>query len=525
MTARVEAGNIKQWLSDGREIALLDVREHGQYGEGHPFFAIPCAYSGFEARVTDIVPNRATRMVLFDQRDDGIAELAAGRAKALGYTNVSIMANGADGWAAAGYTLFDGVNLPSKTFGEILEVERHTPRMSSEDVVALKGTNHVIVDGRPYAEYNKFNIPGGICCPNGELALRIKEIAPDPETTIIVNCAGRTRSILGAQTLIDFGVPNPVYALENGTQGWFLAGLKREEGANRSYPDGPKSDAELATLRAKSKARADATGVPYITADTAAGWLADSDRTTYVFDVRTHEEFERNGVPGSRHAPGGQLVQATDQWVGVKGARIIVMDDDMIRAPMVANWLHQLGHEAVVLDGGIEAARGLTIPRPQPADIAAPAKISTTELAAAINSGAQVVDLRAGMTFRANHVDGARWSIRPRLDGLGLKTGQAVLLIADDAVTAALAAQRLGELGLSNVKTHTGNTADWQAAGLKTVESPNEPSDENCIDFLFHTYQRNEGSEEAARAYLAWEVGLVDRLDEQERGTFRIAAA
>ena len=523
MTQMVEPAEVKQWLSDGSEIAFLDVREHGPYGDGHPFFGIPVAYSVFETRLADVVPNRAVRVVLYDNAD-GLADLAAARAAALGYTNVSIMAGGAPAWGAAGFTLYEGVNLPSKTFGELLEIERHTPRMPSEDVVALAKdkANHVIVDGRPWAEYTKFNIPGGICCPNGELALRIKEIAPDPETTIIVNCAGRTRSILGAQTLIDMGVPNPVYALENGTQGWFLAGLDREEGADRFYPDAPTSADELDALRTQSKARAAATGVPYTTADQVASWLADARRTTYLFDVRTHEEFAADAVPGSRHAPGGQLVQATDQWVGVRGARLVVMDDDMIRAPMVANWLHQLGHEVYILEGGITAARAQQMPE---AATFAPDLLPTMSPAdlAAERDDVQLVDLRPAMTYRAGHIDGARWSIRPRLDRLGLDASRAVVLVASSDAVAALAGQRLGELGHTNIRRLAGDAAAWQSAGLKMASTPNDPPDAECIDFLFHTHQRNDGDEAAARAYLAWELGLVDQMDAQERASFRIA--
>ncbi|WP_459655385.1 rhodanese-like domain-containing protein, partial [Achromobacter xylosoxidans] len=66
---------------------------------------------------------------------------------------------------------------------------------------------------------------------------RAHGLAPDPKTTIVVNCAGRTRSIIGAQTLINLGVPNPVYALENGTQGWYLADFELDHGASRRYED------------------------------------------------------------------------------------------------------------------------------------------------------------------------------------------------------------------------------------------------------------------------------------------------
>lgn len=526
MTATmVEPKDVKKWLHDGAEIALLDVREHGQYGAGHPFFAIPCAYSGFEARVVEIVPRRATRMILFDD-GDGVAELAASRAAALGYSNVSIMAGGAPAWGAAGFTLYEGVNLPSKTFGEVLEVERHTPRLSSEEVVALaeKGANHVIVDGRPWAEYTKFNIPGGICCPNGELALRIKEIAPDPETTIVVNCAGRTRSILGAQTLIDFGVPNPVYALENGTQGWFLAGLQREEGADRRYPEAPRDEAELAQLRAKSEARAKATGVPFISAAQAETWLAEDGRTTYLFDVRTAEEFEADGVAGSRHAPGGQLVQATDQWIGVRGARVIIMDSDMVRAPMVANWLYQLGHDVSVLEGGVAAAKGIKVPSLEKSGVTPLPQISPADLKSRQGGGnLQVADLRSSADYRAGHVDGAVWSTRARLGQAGLDAGKETVLVADDPAIAALAGQRLQELGYENAAQLSGSKGDWEAAGLSLVATPNVPSDDERIDFLFHTVNRNAGSEDDARAYLAWELGLVEQLDEQERSSFRLA--
>ncbi|MBU2534216.1 MAG: sulfurtransferase, partial [Alphaproteobacteria bacterium] len=421
-----------------------------------------------------------------------------------------------------------GVNLPSKTFGEILEIERHTPRKTAEEVVALvdENPNHVIVDGRPYAEYHRFNIPGGICCPNGELALRIREIAPDPETTIIVNCAGRTRSILGAQTLIDFGVPNPVYALENGTQGWFLAGLEVEQGADRKYPAAPQSEAERERLRASAKARAEKTGVPFVSANEAADWLSDQTRTTYLLDVRTEEEFAANGLPASRHAPGGQLVQATDQWVGVRGARVIVMDDDMVRAPMVANWLHQLGHQVAVLDGGVSAARTLDLPTAAVATFDPLEEVSPAELGAMLQEvRVQLIDIRPAMVYRAGHIDGARWSLRPRLHTLGLKLDVPVVLVANDTITASLAAERLRELGVAGVRLLAGHADGWRASGLATVQSPNDPPDKDCIDFVFHTHKRHDGDVEAARAYLAWETGLVEKLDAQERGTFRIAAA
>ena len=57
-----------------------------------------------------------------------------------------------------------------------------------------------------------------------------------------MNCAGRTRSIIGAQSLINAGLPNKVIALKNGTMGWHLAGLKVARGETRSFgPQGPEA--------------------------------------------------------------------------------------------------------------------------------------------------------------------------------------------------------------------------------------------------------------------------------------------
>ena len=528
MVALLEPSMVRHMLSDEKEIALVDVRENGQFGDGHPFFAVSVPYSKFEARIIQIAPGLLARIVLYDN-DDGIAHLAATCAVKLGYTDVYIMKGGAGAWKAAGYFLYKGENVPSKTFGELLEAKNRTPRLKAEQLEALKckNANHIVVDSRPYAEYNEFNIPGGVCCPNGELPLRIGELVSDPKTTIVVNCAGRTRSILGTETLRAFGIPNPVFALENGTQGWFLAGFEREEGADRSYPEAPKSETKLAVLRSLAAKRAAKTGLRYIEAEEAATWLADTKRTTYLFDVRTEEEFKSDGIPGSRHVLGGQLVQATDLWIGVRGSRSIIMDNEMIRAPMMANWIHQIGYEVAILNGGVDAMRGVTIPDVLTFKGVQVSPITPESAKRLLEvDGALCVDLRPILSYRRGHIEGATWSIRPRLGQLGLNTRSSIVLVAEDDKIAALATQRLRELGITSIQRITGDEDKWQAAGLKVVASPNEPDDSDCIELLFHWHQRNQpngGDREAALAYIAWEINLVDQLDQQERSSFRLA--
>ena len=116
----ITAKQLKPLLTDGEEIAFLDIREHGQYGEGHPFFSVHVPYSQIEHLAPRLMPCLAVRCVLMDD-GDGVAERAANVLVSLGYKDVSILDGGAPAWAAAGYTHFKGVNVPSKTFGELVE--------------------------------------------------------------------------------------------------------------------------------------------------------------------------------------------------------------------------------------------------------------------------------------------------------------------------------------------------------------------------------------------------------------------
>ena len=510
MAKQVDARALKSWLHQSGEIALLDVRELGQFGEGHLLYAVPLPYSRLELDAGRLVPRLTTRIVLCDD-GDGLAALAGRRLEALGYSDVHVLDGGTNGWRAAGFTLFAGVNVPSKVFGELVEHELHTPRVTATELRAMidRGDDLVIVDGRPFAEYQKMNIPGGICCPNGELPIRIGAIAPDPKTRIVVNCAGRTRSIIGAETLRRMGVPNEVFALENGTQGWFLAGLKLEHNAQRKYPSAPPQGSGVARLQAHARMLAHSHAVPMIETAQAAQWLKDTSRTTYLFDVRTAEEFAAGSLAGAVHAPGGQLVQATDQWVGTRGARILLADCEAVRAVATAMWLRQMGHDACVLAEGINAR--VAAPKPLKPSLPELPIVSPTEL-----HGATIIDLRGSMAYRAAHAPGAVWSIRPHIAKVaGGAAG--VALIADDPMIARAAALDLHEAGITSVAL---------LQGVKpTASTPEHPPDADCIDFLFFTAGRHEGDREAALRYLSWEINLVNELDRSERAAFRILAS
>jgi len=88
-----------------------------------------------------------------------------------------------------------------------------------------------------------------------------------------------------------------------------------------------------------------------------------------------------------------------------------------------------------------------------------------------------------------------------------------------------VAPRDLGEAGCNDLRLLAGGYAAWRDAGLPVVATPHDPADADCIDFLFFTHDRHDGNADAAREYLAWETGLLDQLDAQERGSFHVATS
>lgn len=350
-----------------QEIALLDVRHEAEFATGHPLFAANIAAGRIALEAELRLPRKDVPIVLYDN-GEGLIAAAAGQLQALGYSNVAALAGGLEGWKAAGYEVFEDVNSYAKAFGELVESRRHTPSLSADEVAALISAkaNIAILDVRRFDEYATMNIPGSVSVPGAELVLRAGSAAPDPDTTIIVNCAGRTRSIIGTQSLINAGLPNKVRALRNGTIGWTLAKHELEHGAGKRGDVGPFAGAADNARDVAYRA-----GVRHIGAAEVAALEEDAHRTLYRFDVRDAEEYAAGHLAGFRHYAGGQLVQEIDMAAPVRGARIVLTDDRRIRADMTASWLAQMGWEVYMLEGGydgrLEVGPPRVVPRPDPA--------------------------------------------------------------------------------------------------------------------------------------------------------------
>jgi len=517
---------LKAMLADGGELALFDVREEGSFStEGHLLFAGSMPLSRLELWAAPLVPRRQTRIVLCDD-DESLAHRAAGILARAGWSNVSVLAGGVPAWKAAGFELFTGVNVPSKAFGEFVEHACETPRMEASEIKRLMdaGTDMVVLDSRPMAEFHNMSIPTGIDCPGAELVYRINDIVRSPDTLVVVNCAGRTRSIIGAQSLINAGVPNRVVALKNGTMGWHLAGLTVERGQTRAAPS-PSAEG-LARAAAMAGAVGARVGVRTIDKATLALWQRDTERTTFVLDVRTAEEFEAGHRPDSRHAPGGQLVQATDRYVGVLNARLALIDNDGVRATMTASWLAQMGWDAVVVaDGlvGLALAKGAE----PPAYVVPPPEVETVSvaaLAALLEAGdAVVVDIDTSLRYRDGHVPGAWFAIRSRFPTslARLPATGAVVITSSDGLAARYAAPEAAAILGRPVAVLDGGTRAWKAAG-KPLSKGFEALADRTDDVWYRPYDRDTGIEEAMQQYLTWEVDLVPQVERDGGARFRI---
>jgi rhodanese-related sulfurtransferase len=348
------------------EIALIDLRHEAAFATGHPLFAANMAAGRIALEAETRLPRKGVPIVVYDA-GEGLVPQAADSLAGLGYTDVRQLDGGLQAWQAAGYELFHDVNSYAKAFGELVESRRHTPSLSADEVAALIASkaNIAVLDVRRFDEYATMNIPGSVSVPGAELVLCAGRVAPDPATTIIVNCAGRTRSIIGTQSLINAGVANKVRALRNGTIGWTLAKQDLEHGADRR---GGVGLFEGATTNAREVAyRA---GVRHVGPEEALALQAQTHRTLYRFDVRSADDYAAGHIAGFRHYPGGQLVQEIDMAAPVRGARILLSDNMGVRADMTASWLAQMGWETYVLEGGYDRALEVgppqVLPKPDP---------------------------------------------------------------------------------------------------------------------------------------------------------------
>ena len=518
-------GTAVQWRA---EHALLDVREEGVYARGHCLYAASCPLSRLEIMVRDMVARLGAPVTVMDG-GEGLAERAADRLAGMGYADISVLDGGLAAWEAAGFEVFGGMNVPSKAFGELVEQTNGTPHVTAHQLKIMmdRGDDMVVLDSRPMEEFSMMNIPTATDCPTSELVYRIHDIAPHGSTRVVINCAGRTRSIIGAQTLINAGIANQVMALENGTMGWHLAGYEVERGNERPPPEvtGPGLERALARARAV----ADRTGVEVIDTATLEKFRAEaSQRSLYLFDVRTAMEYAAGHLGGARPAIGVQLVQKTDSFMATLGARVVCVDDSGPRALTTASWLRQMGWQAYVLEGGM--GDGPLVQGAHVADLpeigdGGAETISAKMLAVAnTRDKALILDFTRSLDYAKGHIPGARFAIRARLGETlpELDQKEMVVLTSDDGRIADLAAAEARAAARVPVKVLAGGNAAWRRDGLPLAAGVTDAADPVDDDAFWRPYERAENVDDAMHQYLSWEQGLVEQIARDGTARFKV---
>jgi rhodanese-related sulfurtransferase len=218
------------------------------------------------------------------------------------------------------------------------------------------------------------------------------------------------------------------------------------------------------------------------------------------------------------------LVQATDQFVGTLGARVVLVDDAEVRAVMTASWLKQMGVRDVVVlvERGTETTTPAFPPLGTPA--AAEETIDCTALATLLDHGeATVIDLAPSPQYRRSHIPGAWFAIRSRLDEALAKISVrgTLVLTSEDGVLASLAVADAAALTTHDVRYLAGGTTAWQSAGQPLSQEPHMADD--AIDVWLKPYERSGDTRDAMSEYLSWEVDLIERIARDGTCHFEIA--
>ena len=525
---------LNELFNETTPFALIDVREPGEYNTSHIPASTLIPRRRLEFDLNAAVPHPGTLIVLCD--DDGRrVSQAVATVEAMGFDNVGWLNGGINRWMSLDYPTEWGVNVPSKDFGEKVEVVHHVPEIDAIELRARmdRGEKMVILDTRTPEEYRRFCIPGGRSVPGGELALRITDITAelDPDTTVVVNCAGRTRSIIGTRVLQRMALNHQVVGLKNGTSGWVLAGYDLESGATRDrLPNVSENGRAAAEAYAERCAIED--GVRFLD---VAGLDAMADRSVtesiYFIDVRTSEEYDRARIPGFRWFPGGQCVQRSDDVAVVKNAPIVFCCDGKARAVLTASWFRQLGHQEVyAVNGGTQAwvaagrplESGMSIGAMNDGSIAGDTE---SELLAEARRAVPTVSARdldqnrpdliifvdTSQEFARGHVPGSCWVPRGWLEWQitdhARSNDASIVVTCVDGRQSLLAAAMLRQIGYSNTRALHGGVTSWQAVRLPVEEGLSGVT-RTPADVVFSGPDRTYAD---MQHYLRWETALGEK--------------
>lgn len=482
--ATVDFAEVERWRSAGRPHAFIDVRERGEYALGQIPGACPLPRGLLEIRMERLVPWKDLPVVLYSNREHR-SRRAAMTCQEMGYQDVRVLTGGIEAWSAGGREPAYGVNVLGKTFGEALSVTDQVHQVEPDELAGLIEGGALVLDARTRSEYDKGHIPGAVHVPGGELVSRSLGAgldAPTRKQPVVVHCAGRTRSILGAYLLSQAGFAD-VHALRNGTMAWVMSGRELERQGRHELP------ASGTVPAAEAGAKADRFAEDFVSRTNARSLTTSDLRTVleleyaYLIDVRLEEEFEQAHLPGALSCPAGQLANALDELLPVRDAHLVCYSSRQTRARIGAALLAQIGYRTVSwLEGGLATWRAEGQPvESGPADRYLAdldfldeeiPRMRPAESVKALSQGAVMLDVRRSSEYALCHVPGSTWiprgDLEDRLDG-AIPKDRLVVVLSDRMLRSALAARTLRQLGYDCAVLDGGLTA-WLAEEWPTEE-------------------------------------------------------
>ncbi|MBL6595952.1 MAG: hypothetical protein ISP43_03865 [Candidatus Puniceispirillum sp.] len=486
-TALYEAGN---------PFALIDCRERRDYVAGHWFGSTNIPLSLFSQRLRFLFKAPDFPVHFLDWQDAESAE-AIHQLTAFGFTDITCHKTEKPAEMRRGFV--KGEYVWSKAFGEVVAHEIDLPEVTPQQYLA-DYQDAQLFDVRPTAEYQDFTLPNSYSLPNSLLLANISALKSTGKISLL-HCAGRTRSIIGAFTLMASGYDGPFAVFRGGTQAWQLDGYEREHNANRLFAaDHEATDAVAGFLRRWQIPSA------RVSADAIAAY-ADTKQSGLLFDVSDDAATGQPLAHGIIKISGTNLIQQTDRSIARYHVPVTLFDQGSgSRAAFAAFWLRAMGFfvSIVYLDAPLK-----------PVDTVNPAinhsgithhLAAITDLDQWQKDAVPLYDFRPSTAFKTGHIANSQWQNISAI--LGQKPAATpVAIIAACPETGSIIQDCLDRHGWQIAGLYVWNASDIAPQRLATG-GLDLPLDESAL-----FAGRHHGVLTDAHDYLAWEENLPAEIE------------
>jgi len=317
-------------------VAFLDVRTRKAYVQEFAFGAVNCPLDRFSLMIADLVPDRSTLIIMIGANKKAISNTNLILLKKK-YSNVHYIKGDYQAWKKAKLPMWAGEFTLSKAFGEWIEATGKVNNIFPNKLNRMHqqpDSQLLQIDARPKIEYEKFTLPYSKHCSGGELPAYLQKTSS--KKTIIVHCAGRTRSIIAYQTLLDFNISQKKYVLNGGTQNWVLNGLER---AYQQKSDIQKHKVNITQDKTLAKTIIQKFKLPSVA-------RIKNIKGVHGFVIQS-EIINNQKIPYWKNVNATTLVQNTDKFIASTSTPIYIYSDIPTSAVFSVLWLTRMGYHAI----------------------------------------------------------------------------------------------------------------------------------------------------------------------------------